>query len=255
MRTRIFVVVFVCKPLSIIGLIYLPKIIFYKEWISVKMDTTKKLCALAMMSALAFVLAAFVRIPMVSMPPLILRYDPKDVIIVIAGFIYGPMSAILVAAVVSFIQMITVSATGFFGLFMNISASVAFCCPAALIYKKNRTVKGAILGLAIGVVFATAIMLMLNSFIVPLFTNRPREQVLPFLIPAFLPFNLISNTLNAALAMLFYKHIKAILQSTGLMPITEDTGKKGEFSKSIFIASLFVILTCVVWVLILQGIL
>jgi len=52
---------------------------------------TKKITTLAMISAMAFVLAAFVRVPVV----LFLRYDPKDVIIAIAGFIYGPMAAFI----------------------------------------------------------------------------------------------------------------------------------------------------------------
>jgi len=210
---------------------------------------TKKLSILAMMSAMAFILAAFVRVPIV----LWLRYDPKDVIIVIAGFIYGPMAAFIVTVVVSFVQMFTVSATGYFGLFMNIIASTAFCCTAALIYKKKRTLQGALLGLIVGTIFATAAMMMWNYIVTPLFMERPRYQVVPLLIPAFLPFNLISNTLNAALTMLLYKHVKSILQATRMMPIPEEEGVKG-FNKGIIVASLFVILSCTLWVLILRGV-
>jgi len=216
-----------------------------------KLDT-KKLCVLAMLSALAFLLAAFVRVPVIPAPAL--RYDPKDVIIVIAGFIYGPMAAFIVTVVVSFMQMITVSATGYIGFLMNVIASTAFCCTAALIYKKNRTVKGALLGLIVGIIFATAIMMLWNYIITPIFLRIPREAVVPLLLPTFLPFNLVSNTLNAALAMLLYKQVKTILQKTRLMPISEDTGKKDGFNKGIIIASLFVILTCVLWVLILRGV-
>ena len=217
---------------------------------------TKKLCVLAMLSALAFVLAAWVRVPVLTVTPtFVLRYDPKDIIIVIAGFIYGPLAAFAVTVVVSFVQMITVSATGYLGFFMNVVASTAFCCLAALIYKKKRTIGGALLGLIIGAIFATAVMMMWNYIIVPLFTPMPRAAVVPLLIPAFLPFNLVSNTLNAALTILLYRHIKTVLKRAHLMPQVDEPATKGRFNLAIFAAALFVVLTCVIWVLILRGVL
>jgi len=211
---------------------------------------TKKLTTLAMVSAMAFALAAFVRIPVV----LFLRYDPKDVIIAIAGLIYGPMAAFVIAVVVSVTQMFTVSQTGPIGLLMNIIASAAFCCTAALIYKRHRTLKGAVIGLAVATIFATAVMMMWNYIITPLFMDVPREQVVGLLIPAFLPFNLISNTLNAALTLLLYKPVRSALQASRMMPPATTEGKVGKINPGVVIAALFVIATCVLWVLILQGV-
>jgi len=209
----------------------------------------RKLTTLAMISAMAFALAAFVRVPVV----LFLRYDPKDVVIAIAGLIYGPLSAFLVAFVVSVIQMFTVSQTGPIGLLMNIIASTAFCCTAALIYKKNRTLKGAVIGLAVATIFATAVMMMWNYIITPVFMEASREDVVALMIPAFLPFNLISNTLNAALVLLLYKPTRAALQASRMMPKPENEGK-GKISWGIMLSALFLIATCVLWVLLLQGV-
>jgi len=213
----------------------------------------KKLCVLAMMSALAFILAAYVRVPIVSTGPLVLRYDPKDIIIIIAGFLYGPMAAFLITIVVSLVQMITVSTTGFVGLFMNIVASTAFCCTAAFIYKMDRTMRGALIGLIVGTIFATAVMMAWNYILTPIFLNMPRERVVPLLLPVFLPFNLINNSLNAALTMLFYKHVQTMLRATQLLP-REESPVKGKFNIGIIVASFFVVLTCVLWWLLLQGI-
>ncbi|MCL2375964.1 MAG: ECF transporter S component [Defluviitaleaceae bacterium] len=211
---------------------------------------TRKLTTLAMMSAMAFALAAFVRVPVV----LFLRYDPKDVIIAIAGLIYGPFAAFIVALVVSVTQMFTVSQTGPIGMLMNIIASTAFCCTAALIYKKNRTIKGAVIGLTVATIFATAVMMMWNYIITPVFMNVPREQVVALMIPAFLPFNLISNILNAAFTLLLYKPVRAALQSSRMLPRESDS-KSGKVNWVIAaISALFIIATCVLWVLILQGI-
>ena len=212
-------------------------------------STTKKLCVLAMIAAVAFILAAFVRVPVV----LFLRYDPKDVVMAIAGFLYGPMAAFLVIVVVSVVQMFTISATGPIGLLMNIISSAAFCCTAAFIYKKRRTMSGAVIGLSVAVVFATAVMLLWNYIITPLFMDIPRQAVVALLIPAFLPFNLISHSLNAAFTLLLYKPVKSALQAGAMMPSAEETEGKSNRKIGVILGSGFVILTCVLWVMILQG--
>ena len=57
----------------------------------------KKLTTLGMLAAIAYVVMLVGRFPLV----LFLSYDPKDVVIVIAGFLYGPMSSFLISAAVS----------------------------------------------------------------------------------------------------------------------------------------------------------
>jgi len=212
---------------------------------------TRKLCVLAMMSALAFILAAYIRIPIV----LFLRYDPKDVIIVIAGFIFGPLAAFGVTVVVSLMQMLTgVSQTGYIGLVMNIIASTAFCCTAAFIYKRKRTFKGALFGLIIGGIVATIVMMMWNYIIAPLFMEMTREAIVGLLLTAFLPFNLISNGLNIIFTLLLYKRVKVVLHVMRMTPQSEEANGSGVSRKSITMFLLFIGLTCALWVLILLGV-
>ena len=64
-----------------------------------------------------------------------LKYDPKDAIIVIAGFAIGPMASLIISVIVAFLELITISSTGFIGFAMNIIASASFACIAALVYK------------------------------------------------------------------------------------------------------------------------
>ena len=211
---------------------------------------TRKLCVLAMMCAMAFLLAAFVRIPIVPAVSF-LRYDPKDIVIAIAGFIYGPLAALIVAVVVSFMQMVTgVSATGQIGLVMNIAASAALCCTAAIIYKKNRTLKGALLGLIVGGIFATVVMMMLNYTIAPHFFGWPRERIVPLMLPGFLPFNLISNGVNIILTLLLYKRVKGMLQAARMMPHAEETEATSMSRVGVTLTVILVVLACVLGVLI-----
>ena len=104
--------------------------------ITPKKTDTKKLATLAMLSALAFVVMALSKLlPSVNG---FLDFDFKDVVICIAGFIYGPLSALGMIVVVALIEMISpFSDTGPIGCIMNIVATAAFCCPACWIYKKN----------------------------------------------------------------------------------------------------------------------
>lgn len=94
---------------------------------------TKKLTTIGMLCALAYIAAAIGRIPLV----LFLKYDPKDIIIVIGGLIYGSLASLIITLIVSFAQMITTSQTGILGFLMNVISSCTFACTAAFIYQKS----------------------------------------------------------------------------------------------------------------------
>ena len=201
---------------------------------------TKKLTALAMLCAISYIVMYVGRIPMV----MFLKYDPKDVIITIGGFIYGPLSAAIISAVVSLVEMFTASGTGFYGLIMNIISTCAFSCTAALIYAKKRTLFGAISALITGVIFMTGVMLLWNYYITPLYLETTKEAVAAMLLPVFLPFNLIKGTLNTALTLLIYKPVVNTLRKTNLIPPSEKTeGRKHKFiSIGTALCSIFVII-------------
>ena len=61
---------------------------------------TKKLVSMAMLCALAYLVMLVGRIPIV----LFLKYDPKDIVIAIGGFLYGPVSAFVISVVVALVS-------------------------------------------------------------------------------------------------------------------------------------------------------
>lgn len=208
---------------------------------------TKKLTVLAMLTALAFIVA-LVQIPTGLF---ILRYEAKDVIITIGGFIYGPLAVIAMSVVLSLIEMVTVSDTGWFGFVMNVIATCTFACTAAFVYSKWRTLTGAAIGLVAGIAVNVPVMLLWNYLIVPLFTPHiSREVVMGMLIPVFLPFNLIKGALNAAMIMMLYKPIKTALESSRLLPKSDESGKKGaKVNIGVILVCIFVLLTCIMFIL------
>ena len=175
----------------------------------------KKIISLAMLSAIAFAVVTFGRIPIV----LFLSYDPKDVIIAIGGFIFGPLSAFIISAVVSLVEMVTISNTGPIGCVMNIISSCTLVCTASYIYKKKRTLSGAVIGLVSGTLIMTLAMLLWNYLITPIYMGYPREAVAELLLPVFLPFNLVKGGLNTAITLLLYKPVVTALRRAKLIDV------------------------------------
>ena len=187
--------------------------------------TTKSIATIGMLSAIAFVAKLLSSVfPMVAG---FLSFDLKDVIIVIAGFISGPLTAAVITIIVSLIEMLTISSTGLIGFVMNVIQSCCFACTAAAFYQRKRDLKGAITGLAAGVLSMTIVMILWNWLITPLYMHVPRDVVVKMLIPTFLPFNLVKGGINATLAMLLYKPVVNALRRANLVePSHASAGQK-----------------------------
>lgn len=172
---------------------------------------TKKVTTIGMLCAFAYIMTLVARIPIV----LFLKYDPKDIVIAIGGFIFGPMVSFYISLVVSIVQMFTTSGTGIWGCVMNTISSCAFACSAAFIYKRKHTLAGAVTGLCCGWGCMVAVMLLWNYLIAPIYMGCSREEIVGLLFTAFLPFNLIKGGLNTAFTMLLYKPVITVLRRKG----------------------------------------
>ncbi len=130
------------------------------------------------------------------------------------------------------------------------------CCPAALIYRRRHSQRGALIGLGAGVVCMVALMLLWNYFITPLYMGYPREAVAAMLPTVFLPFNLVKSLLNAAITVLIYKPVSRALKSAGLMAQSATAVKPAHRSAvgAALIAAL-VLASCVFAALIMRGVL
>ena len=212
--------------------------------------TSRKLTLMAMLAAMAYVAMLISRpLPAVSG---FLRFDLKDVIVAVSGFLLGPLPALAITLVVSLIEMVTVGTTGPIGLLMNVLSTAAFVLPSALMYYRNRTLRSAALGLILGVVLMTAVMLAWNYIVTPLYMKVPREVVAGMLLPTFLPFNFVKGGLNAGITMLLYKPLSGALKK--LLPAETRPAAPQHFNLAATLVSAFVVVTCVVvYVLMSRG--
>lgn len=211
---------------------------------SIHMNTnTRKIAATGMLCALTYVVMAVGRVPVV----LFLKYDPSDIVVTLGGLIWGPMTAFTVSAVVAVIEMLTVSDTGILGCIMNVVQTVSFACTAALIYRRRRTLGGAVAGLLTGCAAMVAVMMLWNYFLTPLYMGYPREAVAALLLPAFLPFNLLKAGLNASVTFLLYKPVVTALRKSGFVPV--GGGQANSRPTGLLLAAAFVAVSCVLFIL------
>ena len=214
----------------------------------------KMLATLGMLAAMAYVITFICRVPIIPSVPF-LDLEFKSAILLIGGFIYGPLPAFAVTVVVCFLEMLTFSATGFIGFIMNVLATASFVCPAAFIYKKKKSLAGAIIGLLAGTVLMTGVMLLWNYLVTPLYMHITREQIAPLILPAFLPFNVIKGALNSSVTLILYKFVVKALRKAKLLPKeTEGSKKKRTAFVSSMILALLIIITCVLVILAFNGV-
>jgi len=177
----------------------------------------KKLVMIALFCALAYATMFVLRIK-VSF----LTFDAKDAIITLAGLLFGPLASLIISFAVALIEMISVSDTGFWGCLMNFLSSATFACTAALIYKFKRNIKGAIFGLTTSVFATTAVMMILNLIITPIYTGQP-TSVIASMIPTLLfPFNLTKSVLNMALVLILYKPVSRAIKAAKVLRASEQ---------------------------------
>ncbi len=200
----------------------------------------KKIASIAMLSALAFLARLIFKIP-VSF----LTFDIKDSIIALGGMIFGPVSGVVIALLVSLIEMI-ISETGPIGFVMNFISSAAFAGTAALIYKFKRTFNGAIIGLFSAVGVTTAVMLIMNLLLTPIYQSVPVSVVIDMLPTLFLPFNFAKTLLNASIVMLIYKPVVIALRKARILegkPMDTKFGKESVITIVVSAVSLIIAVT------------
>ena len=214
--------------------------------------STRNMAVIAMFSAVSFVAVLISQvIPTVAG---FLSYDPKDAIIVIAGFIMGPMASVAISVIVSFIEMITISTTGPYGFLMNVVSTCAFAVPAAWFYKRNHSQKGAVIGLLFSVVVLVICMAIWNYVVTPYYMGVERQMVADMMFTVFVPFNLAKGGINAGLSLLLYRPIVSSLRKAGLVEQSSSSHKK-TFSAGFTLFAAAVIVTFVLLLLVLLGVL
>ena len=176
----------------------------------------RTMTGIAVFSALAFIVSFSIRVPVQF-----LTFDAKDAIIAIAAFVYGPISAVIMALIAALIEAITISDTAVYGFIMNFASSATFALVASAIYKYKRSFFGSVIGLYSAVLATVGVMMLLNLFVTPFYMGVPRSVVADLIPTLILPFNTAKALMNAAVALMLYKPITYSLKRAKLIAVGE----------------------------------
>lgn len=210
--------------------------------------STKKITTVGMLCAMAIIANIIIHFPIIPSVSF-LKYDPKDIIIVIGGFIFGPFIALIMSAITSVLEVMYRGGT-ILDILMNMISTCTFAITAAYIYKRNHTKKGAIIGLTLGIAGCTISMLIWNYVVDPIYFMMPRSAVVAML-PAICLFNIIKCGLNMAVTLFLYKPIITVLRNTNLV---ERNSRETSLSHDIMILAAFILVTAIVLILGFQDI-
>lgn len=173
-------------------------------------EKTLRLAKMGMLVAISVVLVYIIHFPIFPAVAF-LEYDPADIPILIGTFAFGPGAGLLLTLVTAVLQGVTVSAaSGAYGIIMHIIATGTMVLVAGNIYKRNKTKKGAVIGLVCGVIAWVIVMIGANMVITPLFMGVPRAMVWD-LMPFIAAFNFIKAGVNAVITFFLYKRISGFL--------------------------------------------
>ena len=180
----------------------------------------------AMLGAVAAVLM-YLEFPIPIMPAFV-KLDVSELPALIASFAYGPVSGILVCLIKNLIKLPSTS-TAAVGELFNFVMGALFVGVAGLIYKRNKTRKGAIVGALLGALVMAVVSVPYNYFIVyPAYVvmyhlpldaiigmyqaiNPNVNGLLACLLEFNLPFTFVKGALDAVLCCLVYKPLSPIL--------------------------------------------
>lgn len=192
----------------------------------------KQMSMVGIMSAITVILYYFVKFNLPFFPPW-LDIQVSELPALITGFAYGPFAGCLVI-LVRFVLKLPATITAGVGELADLVLGIAVVGISSLIYKKHKTIKGALVATGIGVGVGVVVSCFLNWLVlipayiylagfpldalVGMLSYMPFEVtkenfMLAYVLVGALPFNLVRFILVYALTFLLYKRTHKLLKA------------------------------------------
>jgi len=171
----------------------------------------------------------FLKFKVPFFPPF-LEVHLDEIPALIAGFAYGPFSGTIIILVKTIIKLPMTTTAGV-GELADLIYSLAFIIPASLIYRRFRTIKGAIISLLVSTVIQAAVASIITVFImldfyVFMMPGLSLDSILKmcqainpnikslgwaFVLYVGLPFNLFKDAIVIVVTFILYKHLHRLI--------------------------------------------
>lgn len=235
--------------------------------------STTRIAVLAVFAALAGVLQCFsIPMPLLFAPWLELNFS--DIPSLIGTFALGPVSGAIIVIFKVLIRVIfRGTSTMFVGDLADILIGMAFVVPVGIIYKKHRTLKGALVSMAVGTACTTLMAMLANwlilvPFYVDLFFKGNFgaivgwfQSTIPsvtedsfyavYLFASVLPFNIMRSLIAMLVTFPVYKHISRLINRVADKVGSASAKRTPEQQKKVSYVTIAVCATVVVVVVVL----
>ena len=211
---------------------------FIRTFVKGNTMSTRFIARTAVFAAISIVLYT---IPFLkfSLPifPSFLEIHLDEIPAFMAGFAYGPLAGFLVILVKTLVKL-PLSSTACVGEVADFIYSVAFVVPATIIYKKHRSIKGALVSMLVATIVQLAVASSVTSFVMldiygklfhlsrgtilkmcqavnPLFknvTDTGTSFLFRFMLLVSVPFNAIKDAIVVLVTFLLYKRLRLLFK-------------------------------------------
>lgn len=188
----------------------------------------RNIAVTAIMGAIGFILM-MLEFPISFLIPSFIKFDFSELPALITAYALGPWWGVLVCFIKNALHLF-VGTTAGVGELSNFVLGAVFVYISGIIYKRNKTRKGALTGALIGAVLMAVISVATNYFFVyPIYANMliPMDAIVGMysaLLPSVdnlfeallifnLPFNLAKGLIDAAICFVIYKKLSPILKA------------------------------------------
>ncbi|MCH4239681.1 MAG: ECF transporter S component [Oscillospiraceae bacterium] len=190
--------------------------------------SVRTIAVVAVLSAMAGALMVL-EVPLPFLPPFY-KLDFGELPALLGGFALGPAAGAAIEALKVLIKMLIKGTTTIgIGDLTNFLVGCAFIVPAAAIYRKNKTRKGAVLGMVVGTLAMAVLGGLLNAYVMLPFyatafgwpmdkiiamgsaVNKAISDLPSFVLLATTPLNLLKGVSVSVITFLLYKRVSPIL--------------------------------------------
>lgn len=189
-----------------------------------KLNTSIKI---SLLGCIAFLLM-YIEIPLPIFPSF-LRIDIGDLPALIGAFAFGPMAGVVVEFIKNVLYAIFKGNTALIGETANFIIGAILVYSAGIMYKFNKTRKGAFIGLLVGGLAMTVAGALLNYFVfLPLYEkvlgfkisavvgmgaaiNPNIKNLNTFIVWVIVPYNLIKAIVVSVVSLAVYKSVSPVL--------------------------------------------
>lgn len=189
---------------------------------------TNKFIKLSLLSAIAVVLM-YIDFPVIPIFPW-LKIDLSDVPALMGAFAFGPLSGVIIELMKNLLILIVKgTGTAFVGELANFLVGVALVWPAAMIYKRNKTKKTAILGMVVGILAIEIVGILANVYLLlPAYgMAMSKAELIQYVTVGLIPFNGIKAILVCGITYVLYKKMSVSVFKVEPMldkPMKENLG-------------------------------